>query len=105
MSTKTFAVFAVTFMVTRIMIFPIYLIFPFWNGKMNDTIKMIEPGINVLDVFNEAERAFIPWVLLLLFVLQCIWAVFIVKMAFNITVKKEIKDVRENEEKTKKDKE
>ncbi|CAL6106282.1 Ceramide_synthetase [Hexamita inflata] len=100
-SKVTFFMFAVSFIVPRCFVFPKFMIAPFFNGKLDQTLLKMNPDVNLTAVFTEIERKFIPTAFSVLFILDCIWAVAIVNMAVKLLVKKQWRDVREKQEDTK----
>ncbi|CAL6062004.1 Ceramide_synthetase [Hexamita inflata] len=94
-SKVTFAVFAVTFIVPRVFVLPTYCIIPFWNGFMNKTLAEMFPGVDLLELFSRKDRLVIAGGLSVIYVLNCIWAIAILKMAIGMFKKKEWIDIRE----------
>ncbi|CAL6062002.1 Ceramide_synthetase [Hexamita inflata] len=98
-SQYTFLAFAVSFIIPRVFVFPTYLITPYWNGKMDATLRKMDPAIDVLATYVPAERKVIPFALSGIYVLNCIWSVAIIKMAIGMfTKKREWGDIREKSE-------
>ncbi|CAL5970598.1 Ceramide_synthetase [Hexamita inflata] len=101
-SKLTFVVFAISFIVPRVFIQPNYLIMPFWNGKMDATLKQMDVDVNLLVAYTKEERIYAPILLSIIYVLSCLWSVIILQMAIRMFSPKQWSDIREDE-KSKKD--
>ncbi|CAL6072878.1 Ceramide_synthetase [Hexamita inflata] len=93
-SKVTFVVFAVSFIIPRCVVFPVFMIAPFLNGKVNQVLKQIDSQVN-MEVFGKVERVVITSGLCVLFFLDCIWACAITYMGVGMIKKKKWVDVRE----------
>ncbi|CAL6057655.1 Ceramide_synthetase [Hexamita inflata] len=96
-SKYTFVVFAISFIFPRCYVFPVFMIAPFFNGKLDETLLKLDPNVDLLKAFTKLERKYIPSAFSVLFVLDCIWSVAILNMAWGMFKKKEWKDIREKE--------
>ncbi|CAL6074353.1 Ceramide_synthetase [Hexamita inflata] len=101
-SKLTFVVFAISFIIPRVFVFPRYLIAPFWNGKMNEAILKLSSEIDLMTVYDKKERSLGPGCLSIIYVLNCIWSIAILKMAVGMFRGRAWGDIREQDEKTQK---
>ncbi|CAL6038963.1 Ceramide_synthetase [Hexamita inflata] len=99
-SKVTFFMFAFSFIIPRCFVFPKFMIAPFFNGKLDETMLKMNENVIMTEIFSKIERNFITSALSVLFILNCIWAAAIVNMAVKLLVNKEWRDVREKQEKS-----
>jgi len=98
-SNFTFLAFAIVFIVTRLFIFPVFHIAPFWTGKMDNVILKMKPNAILTEVYSKFDRFFIPTFLSVLCFLSVIWSIFILKMVWDLFTKGSTSDIREKEAK------
>ncbi|CAL6057975.1 Ceramide_synthetase [Hexamita inflata] len=96
-SKVTFFLFGVSFIIPRCYVFPKFLIIPFYNGQLDDTLIKLDSNVDLLKAYSKLERTYIPAAFTVLFILNCIWTVAIVNMALKLLIKKEWRDVREKQ--------
>ena len=93
----TFLMFAVSFVIPRCFIYPVFCVLPFLNGKMDQVLLSLAPGSDVYLFFTKFERVFFPLFLGTLGVLNMIWASVIIKMCIDFFRNKPLFDVREKQ--------
>ncbi|CAL6022367.1 Ceramide_synthetase [Hexamita inflata] len=96
-SKVTFFLFGVSFIIPRCYVFPKFLIIPFYNGQLDDTLIKLDSNVDLLKAYSKLERTYIPAAFTVLFILNVIWTVAIVNMALKLLIKKEWRDVREKQ--------
>lgn len=89
-------VFCLSWIYTRCIVFPLYVIFPFYNGKVDSVLKSLNPSGDT--VYPVLARTYGPPLMFGLFVLNLIWTVFVIKITFNAVFRADFRDVRDDSE-------
>lgn len=89
-------IFCATWIYTRCIVFPIYIIFPYWNGKIDNVLTTLDPQLTTTyGVINPMARKYGPPLVFILFIMNVIWALFIVKITLNIVFREDLRDIRD----------